>query len=252
MLLSLIPAVFTLLGTINFLDNLQAAGYIGEAVNIQNTKDICSIIGVVSTFLFLTTGMISHELEEQKYKRQSQQLIKYNKDILINALSEYLGKEYCNIDIRIFVPRKTILWRVGHHFKRNMSLHFCIKNIDGLADAGVTNNLKFQVAPAEKAQGLVGVCYKERKIIYDDNLENTNDSEYNLTDYQKSKTNDLKFIIVCPVFKETEIEAIVAFDCKHEIKINQQEDKFIKAILNYTQQLHEYVPELFKCKGGIF
>lgn len=128
----------------------------------------------------------------------------------------------------------------------------CIKNIEGLADAGVTNNLKFQVEPADSIQGLVGECYQRRTIVYDDNLEVTNDQEYNLADYQKSKTNDLKFILVCPVFQEEVVEAIVAFDCKHDIKINGQEDKFTKAVLNYTQQLHEYVPELFKSKGGIF
>lgn len=250
-ILSLVPAGLTLLGTIDTLNVLQAKGYIGAAINIQNVKDTCSILGVVMTFLLLTRNVIKHEVEENKYRCQSRQLIKYNKDILINALAEYLGKEYCNIDIRIFVPKKTWIWRIGHIFYKKMPLKFCIKNIEGLAEAGVTNNLKFQVEPPSKVQGLVGECYQQRKIVYDDNLETTNSTGYNLTDYQKSKTNHLKFILVCPVFKETEIEAVVAFDCKHEIKIQEQEDKFIKAVLNYTQQLHEYVPELFKCKGGI-
>lgn len=251
-LLSFIPAMCTLLGTVTVFDKLQANGYIGKAVDVQAMKDIFSIAGVVLTFLLLTTNMIIHEIEEGKYKRQSQQLIKYNKDILLNTLSEYLGKEYCNIDIRIFVPQKTLIWRIGHKFNRKIPLKFCIKNIEGLANAGVTNNLKFQVEPEEYSQGLVGACYQQRKIVYDDNLQETNDSQYNLTDYQKSKTSDLKFILVCPVFEENDIEAIVAFDCKHEIKIAPEEDKFIKAILNYTQQLHEYVPELFKSKGGIW
>ena len=37
-LFSLIPAIFTLLGTINTLNNLQVNGYIGEAVDIETLK----------------------------------------------------------------------------------------------------------------------------------------------------------------------------------------------------------------------
>jgi len=252
-LFSLIPAIFTLLGTINTLNNLQVNGYIGEAVDIETLKSNFSIIGVFLTFALLTTNLIIHEMEEGKYKRQSQQLIKYNKDILINGLAESLGKEYCNIDIRIFVPEKTLWWKVKYLFNKNVPLLFSIKNIEGLAEAGLTNNLKFQVSPSDNVQGLVGKCYQNRKIIYDDNLKETNSKEYNLTDFQKSKTSDLKFIIVCPIFnKDRDIDAIVAFDCKHEIKINHQEDKFVDAILSYTQQLYEYVPEIFKKKGGMF
>lgn len=116
----------------------------------------------------------------------------------------------------------------------------------------MTKGLKFQVCPSEKMQGLVGECYNKGKIVFDDNLKKTNSELYNLTEYQIHKTNDLKFIIVCPVFsEEKEIISIVAFDCKHEIKLEKSNDNFINAILNYTQQLYEYVPELMKCEGGI-
>lgn len=250
---SFIPALFALLGTNNTFSDLQLAGYIGQAVNIDKLKNWCSLIGVILTFALITVNLIAHEMEEEKYKRQSKQLLKYTKDILLNTLAEYLGKEYCNIDIRIFVPYKNLYWKIGHYFNKNISLKFCIKNIEGLADAGLTENLKFKVTPADCAQGLVGECYQQRKMVYDDNLQETNETEYNLTDYQKSKTKDLKFIIVCPIFSEKmDIDAIVAFDCKHDIKINEHEDKFTNAVLNYTQQLHEYVPGLFKGKGGIF
>ena len=251
-LFSLIPAVFTLLGSSSILDELQQIGIIGTAVPIQGLKDLCSLLGILFTFALLTTNLIIHEMEEGKYRRQSQQLIKYNKDILVNTLSDCLGKEYSNIDIRIFVPYKTIWWRICHLLKHDRPLMFSIKNIDGLAEAGMTNNLKFCVEPESKKQGLVGECYHKRKIIYDDNLQETNDKEYNLTDYQRNKTNDLKFIIVCPIFSQNrDIAAIVAFDSKHEIKVNGNNDKFINAILNYTQQMYEYVPELFKGEGGL-
>lgn len=251
-LLSLIPTLLTLFGTLNVLDELQKNQYIGSAVNVKIIKDWCSIIAAIISFILLTSNLIFHEFEEERYKKQAKQLLKYNKDIFINAVTEYLGREYCNIDIRIFVPQKTICWKILHLFNKDYPLKFCIKNIDGLADVGMTNNLSFQVSPEKSVQGLVGECYQKRKIIYDDNLQETNDKSYNLTDYQKNKTNDLKFIIVCPIFENgKDIKAIVAFDCKHDIKIQKNNDKFVNAILNYTQQLHEYIPELFKSKGGI-
>ena len=250
---SLIPAVAVVLGSSTVVADLQSAGYLGQAVDVGNIKNICTVSGAVLTFFLLTLNLAIHEIEEEKYKERSRQLIAYNKNILVSALSEYIGRDYCNIDIRIFVPRKTICWRIGRIFKKDVTLTFCIKNIEGLADAGITNNLKFQVEPKNKVQGLVGECYQQRKIIYDDNLVETNSTYYNLTECQMQKTNDLKFILVCPVFgHENDVDAIVAFDCKHELKIDDQNDKFINAVLNYTQQLHEHVPDLFKSKGGFY
>lgn len=228
LIFSCIPALLTSLSTTNTLDALQKAGYIGNAVNISKCKDVCTIISILLTFVLLTANLIIHEINEEKYRNQAQQLLKFNKDILVKTLSEHLGREYCDINIRIFVPYKNLYWRIAHYFNKNIPLMFSIKNIDGLANAGLTSSLKFQVSPSESKQGLVGACYQERKIIYDDNLQETNNTDYNLSDFQKSKTSDLKFIIVCPVFNQNKnIDAIIAFDSKHEIKINKNEDKFV-------------------------
>ena len=71
---------------------MQVNGYIGEAVDIETLKSNFSIIGVFLTFALLTTNLIIHEMEEGKYKRQSQQLIKYNKDILNSSKDELLAE----------------------------------------------------------------------------------------------------------------------------------------------------------------
>lgn len=248
---SLLPAICSVLGSNNILEYLQKEGYIGENIDIEFVKNCFVIAGIALTFILLTVNLIMREISEEKYKKQSQQLIKYNKDILINALAEYLGIEYCDLNIRIFVPDKSIYSKIKRLFIKNTPLWFHIKNIEGLAEPGVTNNLKFKVLPSCDQEGLVGECYNHKKMVYDDNLEVTNDLDYNLNEYQKSKTKGLKFIIVCPTFsKDKEIDAIVAFDSKNHIKV-VNEDKFTTAILNYTQQLHEYVPELFKPKGGL-
>ena len=128
---------------------------------------------------------------------------------------------------------------------------YYIKNIDGLAEKDITNNLKFEVSPNK--QGLVGECYEQEAILYDDDLENSNETNYNLTHYQKAKTNKFKFILVCPIFSESEeIISIVSFDTCDKIKINRDSKDILRQlVLNYTQSLFECMPDLFKAKGGI-
>ena len=64
--------------------------------------------------------------------------IKSHYCIYISIFVKSLGKEYCNIDIRIFVPEKTLWWKVKYLFNKNVPLLFSIKNIEGLAEAGLT------------------------------------------------------------------------------------------------------------------
>lgn len=252
---SLIPAVCTLLASTDILFWIQDRQYLGKNVNVEILKVLFSVLGIFLTFLLLTINIIKSQVREKKYHKQASDLIKYTKEIMVSAMADQLNIKYCSVNIRIFVPQK----RVRFHLKRDLfnnsssKLYFEIKNIDGLADAGMTNNLKFQVLPSDEKQGLVGECYNSRKMIYDDNLMESNEKIYNLSEYQINKTNNLRFIIVCPTFNEEgEIDAIVAFDSVNEIKITKDNEKqFTNLILNYTQQLHEKVPELFKPKGGI-
>lgn len=251
-LLSLFPAVCSCLGSTNILNWAQENRYIGENVNIELIKNILTLICVLSTFILLTRNLIIAELNEVRFRRQSTDLIRYTKEIMTTTLARVLGKEYCEINIRIFVPKKGFIWKLRHFFKREEKLEFWIKNIDGLADAGVTNNLKFRVLPEKEKQGLVGECFSSKGMVYDDNLVESNEKNYNLSKYQISKTNDLRFIIVCPTFSDdVNIDAIVAFDSKNDIKITEaNKNVLINLVLNYTQQLHENIPELFKPKGG--
>lgn len=252
-LCSFVPAVFNFLGSTDALVWAQEKQYIGTSIDIEAAKMVCFLLSLLATFGLLSYNLIVSELKENMFRKRSTELIKYTKEIMITALAKSLGKEYCDINIRIFVPKKTLVWRIAHFLGKEKSLYFHIKNIEGLAEAGVTNNLKFRVYPDSEKEGLVGECFWVRKMVLDDNLVVSNNTDYNLTDYQKNKTNDLKFIIVCPTFNESgEIDAIVAFDSKNEIKVtNDNQEVLSNLILNYTQQLHEKVPELFKSKGGL-
>lgn len=243
---TLVPAICVWLGQSDLLLNLQAKQYIGENVNIAIVKDVSAFLGVLLTFLLLTCPLIVSEINERKYHQQRDRLIKNNKETFLNILSKILGRERCEIDIRIFVPQNTWHDRLIKFFDKNHPIYFEIKNLDGLANPGITEELKFQVSP--KQEGLVGQCYCQRCILYDDDLENSNDTKYGLNEYQISKTSDLKFILVCPVMgANNKIEAIVSFDSKTKIVITEEGKKQLRtAVLNYTQELYELVPEFFK------
>lgn len=256
---SLFPALFAYLGqSDNILDYLQKKQYVGIGVNINGLKDLCLVVSILLTFLLLTVNLICSQMRENAYKKQRLAFIKFNKEIFIKTLIDALGKEYANINIRIFVPDKPVLWHIkrliAKLFRKNIKLFFKIKNIEGLAEPGLTNNLSFEVEPNH--QGLVGECYQKHQMILDDNLEESNETNYNLNGYQINKTNNLKFILVCPLFdmnKNDEIKAIVAFDSTFPIKVDTKDKERIlrRSVLNYTQQLQEYAPELFERESGI-
>lgn len=245
-LASLLPAILVYFGQSDMLLRLKENEYIGANVNIDFIKDTSAILGVILTFLFLTRPLIISELNERRYHIQRDRLIKNNKEIFLKVFCKTLGHEKCDLEIRIFVPENGWKYRIRKLLNQNEPFYFKIKNLDGLADPGTTEDLRFQVYPEQ--EGLVGKCFQERTILYDDDLENNNDTKYNLNEYQINKTSDLKFILVCPVMTlENNIQAIVAFDSKTQINITETNKKALtNIILNYTQELHDLVPEFFK------
>lgn len=251
-LLSLIPAICTYLGQDNnILVRLQEKGYIGPNVNLELFRDWMNILSIVLTFTILTVPLIIANMKSESYKAQRDTLLKNNKDIFGITLKEQLKLENCHINIRVFVPKITLRHIISKWLHLPIKLEYHIKNIDGLADHDITENLKFEVYP--RKQGLVGNCYSQKAVLYDDDLINSNETNYNLTDYQKAKTNRLQFILVCPIISElNEVVSIVSFDSYDVIKIHEeQKEPLRKLILNYTQSLYESIPDLFKAKGGI-
>lgn len=253
---SLIPAILTYLGQSDYIwSYLREHQYIGQKLDVSLIQDICTVGGIVLTFCLLTINLIRSQIRENIYKEQRLSFVKFNKEIFIKTLEDAIGKEYANIEIRIFVPEKPIIWYIKKiFFPKKTKLNFVIKNIPGLANPGLTNNLSFEVEPLR--QGLVGECYEKHQMLLDDDLEQSNETNYNLNGYQINKTNNLKFILVCPLFdmnKNDNITAIVAFDSTYYIKVDtkEKEEALRRSVLNYTQQLQEYAPELFKKVGGI-
>ena len=109
-LLSLVPALCAYLGQPNnILDWLQQNNYIGTEINLEFVRQSGSILSIFLTFIFLTIPMIIVNLQSSSYESQRNLLIRNNKDIFQAILKEHLHLENCNLNVRIFVPRNTLL-----------------------------------------------------------------------------------------------------------------------------------------------
>lgn len=248
----LIPTVCSYLSqSNNILSWLQKKGYLGANVDVELMENCMSMATIFFTFILLTIPLIINELKLEEYRQQRDSLIKNNKDIFEATLKNVLQLEHCKLNVRIFVPKITLYDRLKKRFTGSRVLEYHIRNVDGLAEKDITDSLAFQVLPDK--QGLVGDCYNQKAVLYDDDLENSNEVNYNLTKYQIAKTNKLKFILVCPIFSEKEeIISIISLDSYDTIKIKDEAKDILRnLVLNYTQSLYECIPELFKPKGGI-
>ena len=248
---SFFPAILTFVcKSEGFLDSLQDKGILGSNIDTVVLKDILLIISIVLTFILLTTRLIKKQYYMDNAIQQRNKLLAMNKEIFTITLAKQLGEEYLNIDIRIFVPKVSLISRIKDMFKITHKKYFKIKNINSLSESGTTDNLIFEVSPNQ--QGLVGNCYSTKSIVYDADLTNTNSLKYNLNNSQIYKTSDLKFVLCCPLFLNNDVIGIMAFDSKQRINMTkQQHDKLRDPIVVFSQSIYEHIPELFKPIGGI-
>lgn len=247
-----IPGVLTYLGSSSsFLNNLQKRGIIGEGINVNSMKEACTSLSIIFTFFLITVNTIRIQSKANEYKEQRNNLLNMTKTVFEKAFSEIFNREEINLNIRIYVPKKTLIWKIMHKLGMAVKLEFVVRNINGLAEPGLTNGLKFEVEP--NTVGLVGECYKTRGMLYDDDLEHSNNTDYDLKMYQIDKTSNLKFSLVCPIYNERdEIISILALDSTSTLKVsNDKKNDIINSVTNFKQMLVNYIPELFKSQGGI-
>ena len=235
----------------SFLDVLQQNGIIGNKVSITLLKDIFLWVGIGLSVIFLTIRVIQLESDQKEITQQRDFLLKYNKEMFLRTLSSELGLSCMHINIRIFVCKKgawlnLLTFLSKCHIIKGPRKEFIIKNIRELSDPGVTQNLSFEVSP--DPQGLVGKCYNERQIVYDDNLKETNITDYSLNDYQISKTQNLEFVLCTPIYDRNDnVVSIISFDSTDEIKISEDGEIILgNLIANYCQFLHDYLTFLFE------
>lgn len=247
LLFTAIPTVLSYLASsqivFSFLINIKM---IPSTTNVPLVQDYCLWIGLALSGIFITFRNFFLRMSADRLTNERNQLIGYCKYNLTNALMVHIPSlpEY---DIRIFIPKHPLLYKLSSHklFKR-IPIEFAIKNVEIIAHQDNTRKLSFEVSP--RCEGLVGRCYRSKNIEFDDNLEQTNSTDYNLGNHQLSRTSRLEWAICCPIFNDkNEVVAILSLDSTSKITIGSHNLKLIKnQITDFAQILYDSAPQLFK------
>ena len=217
--------------------------------NVNLFQNICLIVNILFTTFVLYTKILTMEAKEESSKRKISGLYKMVKIFIQSNLGQISGDKNISFDLRIFVPKRSILAFFRKIFHKRNEKWFYIRNIEPFASKDTTEHLKFRVAP--EPQGLVGKAYSTKSIVYDDNLSVTNSTDYSLDQTQVSRTSNLLWSVCVPVLNEkNEVVAVVALDSttsKLNIKDNKDEIRNITNTL--AVMMNDSVPEFFKKKG---
>jgi len=247
LLFSAIPAFCSYIASSDvFLTNLQAQGILGESVNIPFLQDTMLWIGIILSVGFLGGSLAICNIIKDSMMEQRNALIQMNKTILASALSRCVGLENIDFDVRIFVPKHPGLYNMAKFLHINMAQKFVIRNIALIAQPGTTKKLQFEVFP--KTEGLVGLCYKTKAMMYDDDLMHTNSVRYSLGQNQIDQTSNLMWSICCPILREDNtVHAIIALDGKRRITLSESAMQgFRQDIIAFSRLLYDAVPQLFR------
>ena len=252
---SAIPALLSYLANSSLLfDKLLQNGLLGKKVDIKLIQDYCLWLGIIISAIALSSNLFITKLKYDSILEQRNALIKMNKTILASSLGKRFLSDSSSFDIRIFIPKYPSVYNLvdklqDRHKKIKKPLIrkiFVIKNIDLIAEQGITKNLQFEVFP--KQEGLVGLCYNTKSMVYDDDLESTNDKNYKLRKNQIDRTSNLKWSICCPISDDNgTVVAILALDGKTKIKINKAKEATLREeVVAFNHMLYDSVPQLFK------
>jgi hypothetical protein len=244
-----LAALFTYLAKSNcFLENVLAP--FGSVINVNSLKDNLLLFAIIIQFL-LALQIVFIQFHKDKLSNQRDRAIEYHKKLFIKSLEKDLDMSGKDINVRIFLPhrffkfKKTIEKILGNKVK--FKKEFKIRNVNGLAEPGKTEKLRFIVEPEEKTQGLVGECYNTENIVFDNKLK-TNNTNYNLDKNQLARTSDLTFCLCVPLFdqKGANVIAIVSFDCRQKINnIEKKQAIWQEHVLNYSHTLYDNFRYLF-------
>lgn len=229
-----------------FLPRLQAQGILGSTVNVPILQDTLLWIGIFLSVLLLGGSLSFSNTKRDAMEDQRNALIQMNKIILSSALSKCVGLENIDFDVRIFVPKHPHLYDIANFFGIPVPKKFIIRNIALIARPGTTQKLQFEVFP--KTEGLVGLCYSQKAMMYDDDLKNTNSVLYELGPTQIDQTSNLMWSICCPILREDNtVHAIIALDGKAKITLSDSAMRgFRKDIIAFSRLLYDAVPQLFR------
>jgi hypothetical protein len=251
-LFSIIPALLAYISREDgLLSYLGDHGIFADKLNNPLLRQLALLFNVLLTSGFLVTMYEIQNRRSKKLKWINEMLYDDMKTSFLLAVSNELEDPHVNsIRFRVFQeigPVKRITeWFKCKLANRPYEKIFELKHIPGLSDPDNADDLFFTVT-GDSPQGLVGKCYNERSILYEEDISPLA-ALYNLTPFQISKTRDTRFCMCVPIFNaNSEIVTIISMDCIYSIKIPQHEEALIADMITvFVQDLSKYFPKLFK------
>lgn len=112
-LLSAISAFLSYLANSTLIfDKLVQHGILGNTIDISLIQDYCLWIGIFVSAVGLSLNLIITKVKHDHILEQRNALIKMNKNILSSSLGKRFLSESSSFDIRIFVPKNPILYKI--------------------------------------------------------------------------------------------------------------------------------------------
>jgi len=223
------------------LQNLKDVGIFGEAIDCDKMRNPLFFTGIVISFIAIPTRLYFLELKNSSLRSALEVFMKYNKEILVELLRIEFKNSNANFNIRIF---KTKRWfRKSWKSICEKQKMYEILNISPLGEKDNSENLSFIVSPKDESQGLVGLTYQSKNIMYDFDIQNnTINNDYRLDENQLSKTSRTRFVLTAPIFDEdSKVIAIISIDSETLLKEPKSMSNVKNIISNFCQKLHSEI-----------
>ncbi len=235
--LSLLPTFLVYIGkSESFFNFLKAHSFINQDSDISTSQLWCFTIGIIWAGLISPVQLAKTKKQLEAKNKKFNELLAFNNETYFKSVKTTLKKHNKNFNTRIFVPHKSISARWARIW--NKKLVFALKEFEGFTDPLPAVSLHFEVTPT--TQGLVGKACKEKAIVVDCEV---NPQNYNLTHYQQSKTNDVKFCSTAPIFNsKNDVIAVLAVDSTDDIQFDDSEiEQWKNQIIYYCAFVDKHI-----------
>lgn len=210
---------------------------IKPSVSEKSFKSFCLILGLALTVIINVIEIIHLKIVSKKLSKKHIKLLGVASESMMIGLQKQMNIEDLTLKTRIFKAKKllNISFRKNWPFvQRHMVL--APVEIDGLTTKYLRGSCLWSVYP--KTEGIVGIAFNKAQIKYD--LDVSNNNSYETTQKQKQLTNDVRFCIAAPLFKnEKELYGVASIDSNGEMT-KEKIEEFREHFINYVSFIDEY------------
>lgn len=206
-------------------------------VSETSFKSFCLIMGLVLTVIINVVEIIHVKMASKKLSKKHIKLLGVASESMMIGLQKQMKIEDLILNTRIFKAKKLINISIRKNWpfvQRHMVL--APVEIDGLTTKYLRGSCVWSVYP--NTEGIVGIAFNRAQIKYDLDLGNNN--SYETSQKQKQLTNDVRFCIAAPLFKnEKELYGVASIDSNGEMT-KEKIEEFREHFINYVSFIDEY------------